>query len=243
MKQVVKVVVPEIYDDEMSTIGTHTLRKLGYLFAVRGTLNHLSAFKRDATRKPMDKDGTIDLNYPTICYSDISMAARHKKVGTAALYIQNSTMLYWSVQEQGDSLSQHRVSIWKMNYIGPKTNGMSTIMAESHAYCFPIFHQAQYFIENEMKMPLLEKSPEARRAMSFGDVDHKLTGLASVRAMNEGTESTLVGILQEQKLSMDVMNQVIDLVNQIKQEAIITGKEGKKQQLETSNQVALAKKT
>ncbi|KAL7570783.1 hypothetical protein ACA910_014413 [Epithemia clementina (nom. ined.)] len=161
------------------------------------------------------------------------MAARHKNMSTASLYIQNSTMLFWSVQEQGDALSEHKVGVWKMNYIGPSVGSIYSISAASHAQQFPLFGQAEWFVQKELDLPLTLEKPEVHYSLSFGDIDNKLTGLQSVRGIQDGEEATLINLLKNTEgLSEAVILQVIDLVCGIKEDGIAAGREGQKRKAE-----------
>ena len=229
MKNMISTVIPEVYHDETSTIGTHTLRKVGYLFAVWGTLKTLSTFEREATRQPMDKNGEVNPHYPTVCYSDITAAARHKSIATAALYIQNSTMLFWTIQEQGDLWTKNRVATWKMNYIGVSMSAVQSISAYSHAFQFPLFKQAEFFIEKELGLPLLKsENREQRLVVSFGDVDAKLTDLATVNGILNGQEKTLINLLNEKELPPSFITKVVGLVHDMQRNALVAGREGAK---------------
>ncbi|KAL7562831.1 hypothetical protein ACA910_002451 [Epithemia clementina (nom. ined.)] len=142
-------------------------------------------------------------------------------------------MLFWSVQEQGDALSEHKISIWKMNYIGPSVASINSISAASHAQHFPLFGQAEWFVQKELDLPLTSEKPEVRYSLSFGDIDNKLTGLQSVRGIQDGKEATLINLLKNTEGLLEaVILQVIDLVCGIKEDGIAAGREGQKRKAE-----------
>ncbi|KAL7577231.1 hypothetical protein ACA910_003558 [Epithemia clementina (nom. ined.)] len=154
------------------------------------------------------------------------MAAQHKDIMTALVYIQNATMLYWSVIEQGNFLSCHCVPTWKLNYIGPTLMSLYlTIAIPSHAFQFPLFQQAEWFVQHEMRLPLIRTSAVSPACLSFGDVDNRMTGLLAVRAMTDGKENTLVKLLKLQQMDDATKNQIFELVNGIKEEAMAAGRE------------------
>ncbi|KAL7555648.1 hypothetical protein ACA910_002005 [Epithemia clementina (nom. ined.)] len=161
------------------------------------------------------------------------MAACHKIISTTSLYIQNSTMLFWSIQEQGDALLEHKISIWKMKYIGPSVASIYSISMASHAQQFPLFGQTEWFVQKELDLPLTSEKPEVRCFLSFGDIDNKLTGLESVMGIQDDKEATLIKLLKNTEgLSEAMILQVIDLVCGIKEDGIAAGREGQKQKAE-----------
>ncbi|KAL7580469.1 hypothetical protein ACA910_004483 [Epithemia clementina (nom. ined.)] len=232
IKRVIAHCCPTIYNNEFSIIGTHTIRKLAYLLAIWGVLSHLAQSELEATKQTTTKNGEATLNLPPVILSDITLAARHKDVMTASFYIQNVTMLFWSVREQGDVLSAHRVSVWKNNYIGPYIASYFTITASSHKHQLPLFKLAQKFVNDEMGLPLMESNRVERSAMCFGDIDHKLTGLLSVKTMADGKEGMLAKLLGACGMEDKKMQQILDIVNGIKSDAIEEGQAICKRKLE-----------
>ncbi|KAL7567857.1 hypothetical protein ACA910_000597 [Epithemia clementina (nom. ined.)] len=63
----------------------------------------------------------------------------------------------------------------------------------------------------------------------FGDIDNKLTGLQSVRGIQDGKEATLINLLTNTEgLLETVILQVINLVRGIKGDGIAAGREWQK---------------
>ncbi|KAL7580230.1 hypothetical protein ACA910_012971 [Epithemia clementina (nom. ined.)] len=151
-------------------------------------------------------------------------------------------MLYWSVIEQGDFLSRHCVPVWKMNYIGPTLMSLYlTIATPSHAFQLPLFQQAEWFVQHEMGLPLIQTSAVSRACLSFGDVDNWMTGLLAVRAMSDGKENTLVKLLKLQQMDDTTKNQIFELVHGIKEEAMAAGCEIQKRKAEDDMQLEVKK--
>ena len=84
-------------------VGTHTLRKTGYLFAVWGVLRAMNAQFGGVRTKDFK---------PNLLFEDILRCARHKSVGMAQNYVLDAISRHERVQEERFVANQV-VSVWK----------------------------------------------------------------------------------------------------------------------------------
>ena len=90
VKSLMMSLFPSIFGNETTdpaTVGTHTLRKTTYLFAIWGLLRR-TGLSNDADALSMN-----------VLAADILRCARHKGVGQTAPYVKDACSLYDSVQE------------------------------------------------------------------------------------------------------------------------------------------------
>lgn len=86
-----------------ATVGTHTLRKTGYLVAVWGVLRAMN----------LQFGGVRATDFkPNLLFEDILRCARHKSVGMASNYVLDAISQHERVQEER-FLSAQVVSVWK----------------------------------------------------------------------------------------------------------------------------------
>jgi hypothetical protein len=73
-----------------SVLGTHTLRKTGYLFATWGVLKYMSAYNRLVSTPSTTRTSTNvtpkDLQIPCLSMANIMQSAWHKSVVNAVTY-------------------------------------------------------------------------------------------------------------------------------------------------------------
>jgi hypothetical protein len=122
-------------------VGTHTLCKTAYLFAIWGTLNF----------NGHSDGGTVSnraLAY--IQFTNILLSARHSTMTVAAGYIWDSaTALAMQSKEQFSTL--HAVGLWESIHLISVPLGQSLI-AYSHYYKKPLYKLAQYY-SKKYKLP------------------------------------------------------------------------------------------
>jgi hypothetical protein len=129
IKSLIKACCPELLERLWSRVGTHILRYCGYTFATWGTINYLCSLKRNRTLQSKERNAIEAQNMlPDLCFGNIMKAARHSSAKAASFYVENSTTLYWAIQEL-DSHEQllQKVPQWKMNYVGTNMEDLQSL--------------------------------------------------------------------------------------------------------------------
>jgi hypothetical protein len=114
-------------------LGTHTLRKTGYLFAYWGVMG--AKFWRQA--EPTDK------NVPELALSNIMKAARHRTVANAGSYQQDAATVL-AIIEREQHPEMQRVSRWESIYLNENGNA-NYVNAASLVFQKPLVELADYF--------------------------------------------------------------------------------------------------
>lgn len=96
------------YDETQMTVGTHTLRKTGFLFAVFGTLTSYNMTGRRSITQPM---------LQPMDDSAIRLAARHDKTTDPYMYYQDCMTRFVEFQMDPHLAEENRVSPWQPNYV------------------------------------------------------------------------------------------------------------------------------
>jgi len=142
-RMVLGLILPDAFNGQKITLGTHTLRKTGYLFAVWGVtmMVHLA-----------DKEKPIS----DIMYANILMSARHRSIKNAATYMLDNSTLYGMVKEERFQHLQ-KVGPWQPIHI------TTPFMAASVTIHSAVFQQdlpemAIFFFEKELQLPLSASS-------------------------------------------------------------------------------------
>ncbi len=126
-------------------LGTHTLRKTGYLFAVWGVLKNLGKISADAVA------GISSL--PEICLCDILKSARHKTMQNAGTYQKDASTLLSMVLRQSYP-EQHRVSVWESIHI-EAVDTMANITALSSLRQKPLSQLAVHYVNEILQLPTI----------------------------------------------------------------------------------------
>jgi integrase len=79
--------------DEPIKIGTHTLRKTGYLFSVFGIMRYNGASMSDRTRSVENSTAALQM-------ANVLKSARHSTVQNAAVYLQDIGTMYDAIQKE-----------------------------------------------------------------------------------------------------------------------------------------------
>ena len=125
--------------DSKLRVGTHTLRKTGYLFAIWGVKNKYSTI--DGGRIISDVE-----------YSEILRAARHKTISNATGYIVDAGTVYEMVQNERFQ-DEQRVCQWRSVFVSPNTNA-GDINVHSRPYQRKnLYDQAVWYFDKEVLMP------------------------------------------------------------------------------------------
>jgi hypothetical protein len=129
-------------DIKLLRVGTHTLRKTGYLFAVWGTLK----FNGHVSGSTVGIKSTADIQF-----SNILLSARHSSISNAAGYIRDSATTL-ALQSKESFSTQHTVGYWESIHIDNYMSGQS-ITSYSHMYQKDVHELAQYYITTKYKVP------------------------------------------------------------------------------------------
>jgi hypothetical protein len=122
-------------------IGTHTLRKTGYLFAVWSTLTFNGALSGSSiVRPPAD-----------IHYQQIMTSARHTSINNANLYIKDASTYHALVKREQKS-ARHAVGYWESIVVELRTKNRR-LTTSSHYYKKPIWALAEYYILHKYQLP------------------------------------------------------------------------------------------
>ena len=100
---------PNAFPSNEGKVGTHTMRKTAYLFAVFGVL-----FKYDDQKRKIRGTGGIE----ALEIDDIEKAARHGTHNNASLYFSNNSNKYERLGPHTNQWPYHKVSPWRSIYYG-----------------------------------------------------------------------------------------------------------------------------
>jgi hypothetical protein len=123
-------------------VGTHTLRKTGYLFAIWGTLK----FNGHQTGTLVTARGLADIQF-----ANILMSAHHASMSNASAFIKDSATTL-AIQSKEGFAHQHAVGYWESIHISSVLNGES-LTPYSQYYKKPIPELADYYILKKFKLP------------------------------------------------------------------------------------------
>jgi hypothetical protein len=137
-------------------VGTHTLRKTGYLFAIWGCLK---------TMPPSQRLNT----FPAFLLSFILTAARHKSVQNATTYAQDSASLLCLVQDERNPES-HLVFKWDSIHI-TNVGSAAAVTLASRPYQKTLSDVASWYFANVLKI-VKDETLTITRAMEFA-IDFK----------------------------------------------------------------------
>jgi hypothetical protein len=105
----------KLIDEKELRIGTHTLRKTAYLFAIWGTLK----FNGHESGSSISTRGLADIQF-----GNILMSARHKTLSNACAYIRDSATSL-AVSSKESFSQQHAVGYWESIHISTALLGQS----------------------------------------------------------------------------------------------------------------------
>jgi hypothetical protein len=123
-------------------VGTHTLRKTAYLFAIWGTLK----FNGHSDGSTIGNRALADIQF-----ANILLSARHSTLAVAAGYIKDSATAL-AVQSKEQFNTHHAVGPWESIHLNSVPLGQS-LSAYSHYYKKPLHELAQYYITKKYKLP------------------------------------------------------------------------------------------
>ena len=152
---------PDLLNVSWKTIGTHTLRYLGYTYAIWGTIHcNLQQNERDATKRALEKLGSTRhieeyVNpLPIPCYSEIMTSARHANIMGANYYMQTCTTLYWCVQEDASAERElQSVPYWRSIYIANDIQNVTSLLLYSCDNQLELHELADYFLRSNVGLP------------------------------------------------------------------------------------------
>jgi hypothetical protein len=125
-------------------IGTHTLRKTGYLFAVFGIMRFNGYNITDSTVG-------VERGCSELQFASILKSARHSTVQNAMTYFQDTATMYEAIQQERFP-SLHKVGAWKSIYIRDLAT-FASISVASHLRKKDISTLAEYYVLNKHKIP------------------------------------------------------------------------------------------
>jgi hypothetical protein len=105
------------FDESSSTVGTHTLRKTGYMFAVFGI-----QYRYESTGRRRTDVTQGNLKIQPLEDDALGKSARHKTLAHASVYMQNCLNKWESSGFHSDLWCDNKVSAWKPIYYGAGNN-------------------------------------------------------------------------------------------------------------------------
>ena len=141
---VINKVCPGAFPDDKCTVGTHTLRKTGYLFAVWGILY---TYERQG-RRPWSRwnGGAERLPIQPLEDDALAKAARHKDMNSAKVYYQDAVSRYDDVTKPAVWAAEC-VSQWKAIFVATQaanySSSLSTRTEKTLAELVPWYVQAE----------------------------------------------------------------------------------------------------
>jgi hypothetical protein len=188
LSTLIKGLFPKL-NDGLSTVGTHTLRYLGYLLAVWGILQNLLANQeknqsKDKCQDPNRVAGDYVNCLPDLVFNEIMKCTRHASAKAAMYYVENCTCLFWAVQGLCEfERDLHKVPQWKMNYIGNNLEHLQRLSMYTVDRQQPISLMAGWFMEHDLG---LSASREIRMQMEFHNFKACLTNQPAVEDQDGG---------------------------------------------------------
>ena len=230
MRQLICGLFPDLLNDSQRTIGTHTLRYLGYTYAIWGTIScNLQHAEREATKKALTKfDSQKHIEeyvnpLPIPCYSEIMTSARHASIMSANHYMQTCTTLYWCVMEEAVSERElQAVPYWKSCYIGNNIQNITSLLLYSNDWVMNHDELASYFLQNNVGLP---SQREERMKIDF----HKLQTLL-VNQQAPATSDTLLPYLMA-NMDQEMAKKILELIAHDTERAREAGREEVRREL------------
>ena len=141
LKTVLCQCLPHQFKKDTNTmIGTHTLRKTAYLFAMWGVAQHMSASEPE---KPICD----------VLYAGILKSARHSSIQNAATYIKDGSTFYEIVKEERFQEDQ-RVSSWRCIHLisDSKDSGKRATEPSRLQQMVTVSEQADWYFRHEVSL-------------------------------------------------------------------------------------------
>ena len=143
LKGLVELQFPQQFNKENAwCLGTHTLRKTGYLFAVWGI-----ATKYDSYRRIGKKIALTEVDYDSVL-----RAARHKTMTNASKYVLDACTLFELVQAERFQEDQ-KVSHWNAMLVVQSTAASAVTIHSRVHQKESIAEQANWYYENDVVLP------------------------------------------------------------------------------------------
>ena len=120
---------------EEGILGTHTLRKTGYLFALWGVLKDMG----------IDRKVVMNPVLPEVHIANILGSARHSTIVNAATYQKDSATL-WAYVRRGNFSALQNVSHWE-NILIVSMESLRIIILPTSKWVRPLPELSQYFVE------------------------------------------------------------------------------------------------
>jgi hypothetical protein len=125
-------------------IGTHTLRKTGYLYAVFGVMRFNGHSVTDGTV-------SIERGGSELQFAAILKSARHSTVQNAMTYFQDTSTMYEAIQQERFP-AVHKVGAWKSIYIRD-VGTFQCISSASHLRKKDVTTLAEYYVLHKHSIP------------------------------------------------------------------------------------------
>jgi len=130
------------YDEDRMTVGTHTLRKTGFLFAVFGVLTEYNVTGRRSRTSLPEIQPMED--------SAICCAARHKATTKPHAYYQDAKTRFIEYQMDPQLAEENRVAPWKANFVQNET--IRKTLSLDGKYDDSIEKLADDYVKKELKV-------------------------------------------------------------------------------------------
>lgn len=189
-------------------LGTHTLRKTAYLFAVWGVLKRINA-------NSLEKLEAFEA-LPDLLLSQVLGSARHKSITNANTYQMDSATLYAMVVRENNA-EHHKISNWSPIFFNSFENA-STIAQPSVRFQKPLHLLAVFFIEvivqievNPEKISIKEAIELVRKHNTIVDKESELNQILAVSC----TEVVAKNILRvvEQRIQQQIEQRSENMYN------------------------------
>lgn len=151
---------------ETSIVGTHTLRKTGYLMAVWGTFIR----NRDTEKGKSKEIGAIES-------MAILLSARHSKSSNSAnFYIQDCVSMWHLMMSKKNQRERNRVSPFLEINIARNAENFHQLNEESKPFQLPIVDQAHHYIDNIVRIA----NPQSKTISEMAELVRKFVPLEPV---------------------------------------------------------------
>jgi hypothetical protein len=125
-------------------IGTHTLRKTGYLFAVFGIMRYNGHNITDTTV-------SVERGGSELQFAAVLKSARHSTIQNAMTYFQDTSTMYEAIQQERFP-ALHKVGAWKSIYIRD-IGTFQCISSASHLRKKSVYTLAEYYVLGKHNIP------------------------------------------------------------------------------------------
>ena len=144
-KALIKIGIP----CDAGKLGTHTLRKTAYLFAIWGCIGYYM-FGAGGVVDRSDPLSHVASGASNMCIAMIMLSARHRTIQNASTYIADASTLLGSVAREKGACQA--VSRWESIHMVALSNH-EDIRAASRIYQRPIAQLSTWYFENVLNLP------------------------------------------------------------------------------------------